>query len=157
MSLEIIPFEPENSEHTNKFRALNEAWLKKFFYLESKDRKILMDSKANIINKGGYIYFARYNGEIVGCYALLPHSASQYELSKMAVDPVYQGLKIGQTLLKHAINIGQQNNWEKIILYSSTRLENAIYMYKKIGFKEVQLEESLPYSRSDIKMEMALT
>ncbi|GGW32202.1 GNAT family N-acetyltransferase [Arenibacter certesii] len=157
MSLEIVSFESNNSEHIDSFRMLNEAWLKKYFSLELNDSKVLSDSKANIINKGGYIYFARYNGDIVGCYALLPYHHRQYELSKMAVDPTYQGLKIGQTLLKHAIEVGQRNKWEKIILYSNTLLENAIYMYKKHGFKEILLEENLPYSRSDIKMELVLT
>jgi ribosomal protein S18 acetylase RimI-like enzyme len=153
MSLNIVPFK---SEYAPEFKILNETWLKKYFYLEPKDSTLLMDCKANIINKGGYIYFARYNGKIAGCYALLPYTTRQYELSKMAVDPAFQGLKIGQALLQHAIEVGHQNNWEKIVLYSSTRLENAIYMYKKYGFKKITLEEDLPYKRSDIKMELII-
>ncbi|MCM4168260.1 Amino-acid acetyltransferase [Arenibacter antarcticus] len=155
MSINIVPFK---SEYAVDFKTLNEAWLKKYFLLEPKDSQILTNCEANIINIGGYIYFAQLNGQIVGCYALLPYiHPRQYELSKMAVDPVYQGLKIGQHLLQHLIQVGQHNQWEKIVLYSSTHLENAIYIYIKYGFKEIPLEEDPPYSRSDIKMELILT
>lgn len=153
MSLKILPF---RTEYASSFRTLNETWLKKYFHVEPKDIQLLMDCKANIINKGGFIHFASYNGEIVGCYALLPYSHKQYELSKMAVDPAYQGLKIGQSLLQHAIGIGHQNKWDKLVLYSSTRLENAIHMYRKYGFKEIIMEKDTPYGRSDIKMELIL-
>ncbi|MDX1328479.1 MAG: GNAT family N-acetyltransferase [Arenibacter sp.] len=157
MSLEILPFESGNSDHAHSFKILNEAWLTKHFYLEPKDQQLLANSEANIINKGGYIYFARLNGEIIGCFALLPHAFGEYELSKMAVDPTYQGMKIGQALLQHAVEVGKKNKWKKLMLYSNTRLKNAIHIYKKIGFKEVVLENDLPYDRCDIKMELALT
>ena len=44
----------------------------------------------------------------------------------------------------------------KIILYSSTKLETALHIYKKLGFKEVSLENNNFYLRSDIKMELTL-
>ena len=74
----------------------------------------------------------------------------------MAVDPNYQGLNIGQSLLRFAIDLGKQNAWKKIILYSSTKLENALYIYRKYGFKEIEIEKNLPYARSDIKMELLI-
>ena len=46
-------------------------------------------------------------------------------------------------------------NMTKIILYSNTILESAIHLYKKLGFEEIPLENSL-YTRSDIKMEINL-
>jgi len=56
-----------------------------------------------------------------------------------------------------AIAFAQQQNWDKIILYSSTKLPTALYIYKKYGFKTIDLEKDLPYARSDIKMELNLT
>ena len=47
-------------------------------------------------------------------------------------------------------------DFEKIILYSNTMLENAIYIYKKHGFIEIPMEEKTPYKRSNIKMELVL-
>lgn len=153
MSVTIISFKPE---YAPIFKALNEAWLKKYFSLELKDIELLGDCEANIINKDGFIYFARHNGKIIGCFALLVYGPRQYELSKMAVDPDHQGLKVGQALLRHAIKLGRGSNWEKLILYTSSHLENALHIYKKYGFKEVPLETDVPYGRSDVKMELIL-
>tara|TARA_R110002050_G_scaffold213566_2_gene349860 strand:+ start:196 stop:612 length:417 start_codon:yes stop_codon:yes gene_type:complete len=135
---------------------LNVAWLEKYFYVEPKDKVLLENCEANIIDKGGFIFFAQYNDEIVGCFALIKLGDGVFELGKMAVDPEYQGLKIGQALLAFAIEFSKQNMWNKIILYSSTKLENALYIYRKYGFKEIEMEENLPYARGDIKMELII-
>lgn len=153
MSLTIIPFKPEYSK---RFRELNVEWLDKYFYVEPKDTQLLDNCEANIIDKDGFIYFAQYNNEIAGCFALLNLGNGEYELGKMAVEAKFQGLKIGQSLLSFAVNLAKQNSWSKLVLYSSTKLGKAIYIYKKFGFKEVPIEKNLPYARSDIKMELLL-
>jgi len=153
MSITILPFEPQYARH---FRDLNVAWLEKYFYVEKKDEELLEDCKKNIIDKGGYIFFAEYNHNIVGCFSFIKLKPKSYELGKMAVDPEYQGLKIGQQLLTFAINYAKSNNWKRIILYSSTKLDTALHIYKKYGFREVVLENNSVYARSDIKMELNL-
>lgn len=153
MPVEIIPFKKEYAVH---FKDLNVTWLKKYFYVEEKDAQLLDDCENSILNKGGYIYFAKYNNQIVGCFSLIPYDKDGFELGKMAVDPAYQGLRIGQQLLEFAIAMGRDKKWNKIVLYSSTKLPRALYIYKKYGFKEVVLESDLPYERSDIKMELPL-
>ena len=79
-----------------------------------------------------------------------------YELGKMAVDPRYQGLNIGQELLKYSITFAKVKQWDKVVLYSSTKLDVALHIYRKYGFKDVPLEQDLPYARSDVKMELEL-
>lgn len=153
MSLRIISFKPK---YINNFRDLNEAWLQKYFYVEPKDTMLLENSKKSIIDKGGFIYFAEYNDAIVGCFSFIKLNDITYELGKMAVDPKYQGLKIGQELLSFAINFAREKEWERIVIYSSTKLPTALYLYRKFGFKVIELEENLPYARSDIKMELIL-
>ena len=153
MPLTIIPFEPKYTSH---FRDLNVAWLEKYFYVEKKDEELLEDCEKNIIDKGGYIFFATYDDKIVGCFSFIKIRDKSYELGKMAVDPNYQGMKIGQKLLNFAIDFGQNNNWDQITLYSSTKLDTALHIYRKYGFREVLLEENLPYARSDIKMALNL-
>ena len=74
----------------------------------------------------------------------------------MAIDPTFQGQKIGQKLLKHMLVFADKHHWNKIILYSSKLLKNALYTYQKNGFIEVPLENNLPYERADIKMELNL-
>lgn len=153
MSVKIFPFEPK---HAIDFKNLNVAWLEKYFYVEPKDEELLSDCENSILAIGGYIFMAAYENVIVGCFSLIPYKENHYELGKMAVDPNYHGLKIGQQLLTFAIDFAKKNTWNAITLYSSTKLPTALHIYKKYGFIEVQLEEELPYARSDIKMELIL-
>lgn len=151
-AISIIPFREEFATH---FRDLNIAWLEKYFFVEDHDKEVLGNAKKYIIDKDGHIFFALYNNKVVGTVALMNENEG-YELTKMAVLPNYQGLKIGQLLLQHCIDFAISNHWDKLLLYSNTVLENAIYIYKKYGFKEVELEPDSPYLRSNIKMVLNL-
>ena len=153
MSLRIIPFEPR---HATAFRDLNVAWLRKYFYVEEKDVVLLEDSEAQILAPGGFIFMAEYEGTIAGCCSLIKHTDRVFELGKMAVDPEYQGLRIGQELLRHTVDHARSRGWEKIILYSNTGLGPALHIYRKFGFKEIPMDAEIPYARSDIKMELIL-
>lgn len=153
MSLKIIPFE---SKHACYFKDLNIAWLEKYFYVEPKDEILLGDCENAILGIGGYIFMAEYESAIVGCLSFIPYKGNHFELGKMAVDQDYHGLKIGQQLLSFAIDFAKKNNWDAITLYSSTKLPTALHIYRKYGFKDVELEKDLPYARSDVKMELNL-
>ncbi|MCJ7465413.1 MAG: GNAT family N-acetyltransferase [Maribacter sp.] len=153
MPFDIIAFEPR---YAKPFKDLNKAWLEKYFYIEPKDIVLLEDCQKSILDPGGFIFFARFDGEIAGCFALIYHNTKVYELGKMAVEEKFQGKKIGQKLLTHAIDFARSNDWHKLVLYSSTKLPAALHIYRKNGFLEVPLEKDNPYIRSDIKMELLL-
>ena len=150
--MEIIPFSDELANH---FTRLNTAWLEKYFVIEPIDKEMLGDPKQYFIDKGGHIFFAKINEDIVGTFALLKDSDSVYELSKMAVDENYQGQKIGNKLMEFCIDKARNLQADKLILYSNTKLEPAIHLYKKFGFIEVPITHS-GYIRSNIKMELQL-
>ncbi|MCK5400910.1 MAG: GNAT family N-acetyltransferase [Flavobacteriaceae bacterium] len=155
MEINIITF---NNKYAIDFYNLNIEWLKTFFFVEDYDEEVLSKPQNYIINKGGYIFFAKLNNSIVGTVALMPTQDKKIlELTKMAVSPGHRGLKIGQKLLQHCIDFGKQNHFKALMLYSNTKLENAIYIYKKYGFVELPLETNSPYLRSNIKMELILT
>jgi len=153
MPLEVIPFK---SDLSNYFYEMNIEWLEKFFYVEPFDREVLQYPEKHIISTGGHIFFAIENNEVIGTVALLKHDKNIFELTKMAVPPKHQGKHVGQQLLVHCIDFGKKNRFKKIILYSHTKLENAIYIYRKFGFQEIELEADNPYDRSDIKMQLIL-
>lgn len=145
--LRIIPFEVK---HTKEFHDLNIAWLEKYFYVEDHDREVLENPQSYIIDNGGYIFMVEYQNKIVGTVALI-NEKEGFELSKMAVEPKYQGLKFGQELMTYCISFAKEKEWKELLLYSNRSLENAIYIYRKFGFIEVPIVDS-PYSRGDIKM-----
>lgn len=154
MQVEIIPFK---TEYSKNFYSLNIEWLIDFFYVEPYDEEVLSNPDKYIINKGGYIFFAKLNDDIVGTVALMPMSIKNtFELTKMAVSPKHRGQKIGQQLMEYCIAFSRSNNINPLIIYSSRKLENAIYIYKKYGFIEIPVEADCHYERCDIKMELKL-
>jgi len=52
----------------------------------------------------------------------------------------------------HCIEFSKNHGFKELILYSNTKLENAIYIYRKFGFIEIPVESNSPYKRSNIKM-----
>ena len=79
-----------------------------------------------------------------------------YEVGKMAVIPEYQGKGIGQRILQYGLSFGQKQGWKLLVIYSCLCLENALHIYKKFGFTEVELEKENPYARVDVKLELQL-
>lgn len=150
--IEIIPFSEALSE---PIKTLNYEWLEKYFRVEEGDRRSLSDPQKYIIDRGGYIYYARLNNEIVGTASLLKRSETVYELGKMAVTDKARGHGIGAKLIEHCLNTARQKQVKTLILYSNTRLKPAIHLYRKFGFTETELEDGL-YERADIKMEKHL-
>ncbi|GAA4807972.1 GNAT family N-acetyltransferase [Litoribaculum gwangyangense] len=152
MAIEIIGFD---KQYSKDFYELNIEWLKTLFYVEPFDEEVLSNPEKYIINKGGYIFFAKLNNDIVGTLALMPwEDGSLFELTKMAVSLNHRGHHIGQQLMQHCIDFAKEIGLPKLTLYSNTKLENAIYIYRKYGFVEFPIEPNSPYKRSNIKMEL---
>ena len=152
--MEIVSF---NSLYSKDFYDLNIEWLQTYFYVEPFDEEVLSKPEIYIVDKGGSIFFAKLENEIVGTVALMPTKDPKiFELTKMSVSPEKRGHQIGQKLMQHCIDFAKQKNWNGLMLYSNTKLENAIYIYRKFGFKEIPVEENSPYKRSNIKMVLDL-
>ncbi len=150
--VEIIEFSEELSE---PIKTLNFEWLEKYFRVEEGDVASLSNPQKHIIDKGGHVYYAKLNGEIVGTASLLKKNETVYELGKMAVSDKAQGQGIGTILLEHCLKIAKQKQITTLILYSNTKLQSAIHLYRKYWFEEVELESGL-YERANIKMEKHL-
>ncbi len=150
MKVNIIDFENKYEKH---FFELNIEWLNYFFEVEEYDRKILSNAKKYIIDKGGKIFFAKKENEIIATVALMPtENKLTYELTKMAVKPNFRNKGVGKKLLIKCIEFSNSNFSKSIILYSNKKLTNAIHLYKSFGFKEIKMEIKSPYSRANIKM-----
>lgn len=152
--MEIISFEPK---YAKDFRNLNIEWLEKYFWVEPHDEEVLGKPEKYIIEPGGNIFFVRENDKTIGTVALMKIEDGIFELTKMAVVPAAQGKKIGQKLMVHTIDFARSRGWQKLIIWSNRKLENAIYIYQKYGFTEIPIEGENPYARGDIKMELPLS
>ena len=149
--IEIVAYRPEHQPWFEKF---NRDWIEKFFWMEPIDIEVLQNPDTNIIQRGGEIFMAIYQKEMAGTVALKFVEPGVYEFTKMAVDEKFQGKKIGEMLAQVAIQHARRQKAKKIILYSSTKLDAAIGLYRKLGFVEIPLDGA--YKRSDIMMELNL-
>jgi N-acetylglutamate synthase-like GNAT family acetyltransferase len=149
----IVPYKKEYKEH---LKSLNYEWLEKYFAVEPNDVKQLSNPQAEILDKGGKIFFALDDEAVIGTASLLKVSDEEYELAKMAVTEKYQHAGIGKMLMDYCIEEAKKMNAKKLTLFSNTKLEAAIHVYKKYGFTEIPLPLEMHYVRSDIMMEKIL-
>jgi N-acetylglutamate synthase-like GNAT family acetyltransferase/DNA-binding MarR family transcriptional regulator len=150
--IEILDYTPQYQQY---FVDINIEWIEKYFKVEPMDEAMLNQAQENILDKGGRIYFARFEGEIVGTVALKKMSDDEFELSKMGVRPQAQGKQIGKKLVLHAIEEARKMGVKQLFLETNSILAPAIELYKKCGFHKVSLGPS-PYERSDVQMIMVL-
>ena len=148
-SFEIIPFSPALQPY---FESINKAWVSQYFSLEPFDLAQLENPEEAIIAKGGEIIFARLGGAIAGTVALIPSEEGNWEMIKMGVDPAFQGKGAGELLGKHILAIAHQKGANKVRLYTHTKLEAAIKLYRRLGFVPCELECGA-YGRCNQKME----
>jgi DNA-binding MarR family transcriptional regulator/N-acetylglutamate synthase-like GNAT family acetyltransferase len=146
-----------SEKYQQAFKELNEEWISTWFQIEEADHKALDNPQKNIIDKGGHILVALYDGEPVGVCALLCMNADGYdfELAKMAVAPRMQGRNIGWLLGNAIIQKARSLGASKIYLESNTRLTPAINLYHKLGFSKTAGHPT-PYERCNIQMELIL-
>jgi ribosomal protein S18 acetylase RimI-like enzyme len=150
--IRIVPFSPS---HGPAWKRLNEAWITRFFALESKDREVLEDPAGKILEKGGMIFMAEKDGEPVGCSALLKMADGGFELAKMAVDERAQGAGIGRKLIDACIAAARDAGAHRLYLESNSSLAPALSLYRSAGFVDLPARPT-PYARCDVWMELKL-
>lgn len=152
--VQIVPYE---STYQQAFRDLNQEWISNYFEMEEADYKALDDPEAYILNKGGKILVALYQGEPLGVCALIKmdNDRYDYEMAKMAVSPKAQGKSMGWLLGQAVINSAKEAGASRIYLESNTILKPAINLYYKLGFKKISGYPT-PYKRCNIQMELDL-
>lgn len=143
--------------YQSAFRSLNEQWITQHWQLEEHDIECFDHPQESIIDRGGHIFVALYLGEPVGVCALCKMDSPNYdyELAKLAVNPVAQGKGIGTLLCKAVIDKAMELGARNLFLESNTLLKPAINTYKKFGFRELA-EYHPAYARGDIQMELLL-
>jgi len=152
--VQIVNYTPD---YQAAFRALNVEWISKYFIMEEADYNALDNPNSYILDKGGYIFMAIYEGKPIGTCSLVKMEDSEfdYELAKMAVSPVVQGKGIGQLLGATIIEKAKALGGKTLFLESNTKLKPAIRLYQKLGFQKIPQFSSV-YERSNIQMVLEL-
>jgi putative acetyltransferase len=151
--VEIVSYAPEWAAD---FARLNYEWIEKYFSVEPHDRDILDDPQTWVIDPGGEIFMAVAGGEAVGTVALIPAEHGVLELTKMAVSPRHHGRGVANKLMTAAIDHARGMGLQSIFLETHHKLTPALNLYRKHGFVDVPTDPNSMYSRSDIRMVLAI-
>ena len=143
-------------EYKLDFKALNLQWIKKYFRVEEEDRKILENPKSYVIDRGAQIFFAINDGKAIGTAAMVLVEESIFELSKMAVDPNYQGLGIGRRIVDECIKFAKYHKAQEIFLITNDKLLPALELYRSSGFELDENYDDNRYERGNTKMKLSL-
>lgn len=90
------------------------------------------------------LWVARMNDEIVGCCGIYPTEGlpiETAELVKFYLSPLARGKRIGKQLMEKCIRSANELGYTKIYLESLPQFTNAIKLYERMGF--TQLEKAL--------------
>ncbi|RKY94264.1 MAG: hypothetical protein DRQ01_02780 [Ignavibacteriae bacterium] len=149
----IVPYQ---NKYKRDFKKLNTEWLEKYFTVEPIDKKIISSPEEEIINKGGEIFFALLDKEVIGTCAVLKDDKKTYELTKMAVTEKSQGKQIGKKLGLTVIGFVVSKRGKRIVLDTNIKLTAAIQLYRKLGFVTIPFKYDNKYKRELIRMELNL-
>lgn len=153
--VEIVDYTPQ---YRKAFYDLNRNWIELYWELEPHDIEVLDNPDKYILDRGGHIFVALFNGMPVGVCALCTMPAESpydFELAKLAVNNSLKRKGIGRKLCDAVINRARELGGRRLFLESNTRLKPAIALYRKLGFTELP-EYHPAYARGDIQMELSL-
>ena len=150
----IVPYRPELAA---AFRQLNLDWIERLFAVEAADRKVLDDPQRAIIAPGGQIFFALDDADAIGTVAMILVSPGRYELAKMAVANSHQRCGIGEMLGAAGIDWARTAGARTVFLQTNSRLEGAIRLYERLGFRHAIDPNPSEYARSDVYMELSIS
>lgn len=147
----IIDYRPE---HQPYFEAFNTAWLSPYG-LEPFDTFVLQQPEKAILEPGGAILVALYDGEVAGVLGLRKMNAHTYEYTKMAVAESFRRRGIGEALSYASFEKAKELGADTIILYSNKQQAAAVKLYEKLGFVHLEPDTEV-YERADVKMRLYL-
>ena len=151
--LKIVPF---NTDYKSAFEQLNREWIEEYFIMEEEDLKTLLNPESYVMERGGEIFFAVLDGDVVGTAAMIQKSKGIYELAKMAVAKNLQGLGIGKKLLERCIDYSKERGATEIFLITNDSLKPALSLYLSCGFVLNEQNDDNRYERGNTKMNLIL-
>jgi DNA-binding MarR family transcriptional regulator/predicted GNAT family N-acyltransferase len=95
----------------------------------------------------GVFIVARLDGRAVGCGALKRPGLETGEIKRLWIDPDTRGLGLGRKLLAALEDAGRDMGLVRVRLDSNRTLTEAIALYKKCGYAEVERFNDDPYAQ----------
>lgn len=145
-----IKLEPPRQPEVLRLMDMSNAYMASLYPAES-NHMVDIDT----LEKPTVSFFvARNEGQIVGCCALVEAGDGTGEIKRMFVDPDARGLKIGRLMMDALMGRGQELRLSAIRLETGISQPEAIGLYRKAGF--IEIEAFAPYKPDPLSMFMEL-
>jgi N-acetylglutamate synthase-like GNAT family acetyltransferase/DNA-binding MarR family transcriptional regulator len=155
-TIEILDYRPSLKKY---FHALAAPWLLSVLNgkLEKDDEFTLKNPEKAYLETGGFVFFARYKDQIVGCVALKRLSEDKFEFCKLFINPEMRKLGIATKLVERCISRCRENGAGELWLQTTNAMEVAHKLYYKLGFAEAKApKEMLVLKRTQKIMRLQL-
>ncbi len=150
--MEIVQYD---NRYAQDFVALNTAWIVSLFgQLEKEDIETFQNIEREIVN-GGMIYFATENDEVMATCMTRHIGNELWEICKLAANEKYKGKGAGNAVFEQCMKYAIDHGAKKLFMISNSRLQAALHIYHKYGFKEIKLKD-YEYERGDIAFELTV-
>ncbi len=134
------------SEYTDMLIA-NDAEFKKYLDIQNYDEEIAhLKSKYGLPDGRLYILFA--DGKSAGCIGLRKIDHQICEIKRLYIRSEWRGKKLGETLVEKIITEARKIGYSYMVLDTLPFLQNAIRLYKKLGFYEIESYNDSPLDTS---------
>jgi ribosomal protein S18 acetylase RimI-like enzyme len=150
--ISIVDYQPEHQPYFEKF---NRQWIEELFEMEPVDEWVVTNPEKAIIEPGGAILMALWEGIPAGTVGLRKFDDETFEFTKMAVDPAFRRKGIAEAISYASFRKAATLGAKKVILYSNKKNAGAVKLYEKIGFEHITVENDV-YKRANVKMVMAI-
>ena len=155
LGVQIVDY---RSDLAGAFKAMNEAWISRYFVIEPKDREVLDDPEGKILAGGGQVLFALEGDRPVGCVALVKLPDGGFEVAKMAVIDSEKRKGYGRALMAACVERARAAGAPRLYLETNSALAPAGALYRSFGFTELpgKTRTDSDYARVDTWMELKL-
>ena len=124
--------------------------LKKYFYelagpwllgvlngeLEQDDKFTLHNPDKAYLENGGFLFYAKFKNEIIGCVALKRLNEDTFEFAKLFINPNFRKLGIATKLIERCISRCLENDAIELWLQTTMSMPQAHKLYYKLGFND---------------------
>lgn len=92
----------------------------------------------------GCLLLAFLEGDVAGCIAIRKLNKTECEMKRLYVRPAFRGQHIGAALAIRAIEEARRLDYKTMFLDTLPIMENAIALYRGLGFKKTDTYMSCP-------------
>ncbi|MEM8712261.1 MAG: helix-turn-helix domain-containing GNAT family N-acetyltransferase, partial [Planctomycetota bacterium] len=136
---ERLPFRivPYRDELAPEFLVITREWIEAMDTVEPHDLNALENPRAEILQRGGRIFFVQGgDGNVLGTCALEKKQEGLMELSKIAVRSAARGRGAGEFLLRGVLRQAEElYPGAQLFLLIGRRGEAALPLFRKVGFE----------------------